>query len=187
MTTVQSYIIDLLRRVAELERRSDGMVKQGAVTDVDPAKGLVRVRLNPDDADEPFKTAWIPYAQIAGALKAHTPPSVGQQMTIISGAGDYRQGLAVPMTWSDKNKSPSEKGDENVITYGDARIELRGDELVITIPKVKIVCGGVTVEITDDGVKIEGGKVTHDGKNIGSTHIHGGVVPGGGTSDVPAN
>ena len=34
---------------------------------------------------------------------------------------------------------------------------------------------------------ITGGKVTHDGKNIGATHIHGGVVPGGGLTDVPAN
>jgi hypothetical protein len=36
-------------------------------------------------------------------------------------------------------------------------------------------------------VAITGGKVTHDGKNIGATHIHGGVVPGGGLTDVPAN
>lgn len=34
---------------------------------------------------------------------------------------------------------------------------------------------------------ITGGRVTHDGNNIGSTHIQGGVVPGGGLTDVPAN
>ena len=34
---------------------------------------------------------------------------------------------------------------------------------------------------------ITGGRVTHDGKNIGSSHIHGGVVSGGDLTDVPAN
>lgn len=32
---------------------------------------------------------------------------------------------------------------------------------------------------------IEGGTLTHDRKNIGSTHKHSGVTPGGGDTDVP--
>jgi hypothetical protein len=47
--------------------------------------------------------------------------------------------------------------------------------------------GGWRSEVSDAGVAITGGKVTHQARNIGSTHIHGGVVPGGGLTDVPAN
>ena len=35
------------------------------------------------------------------------------------------------------------------------------------------------------GFSVEGGSITHDGKNIGSTHAHGGVEPGSGTSGGP--
>jgi len=48
-------------------------------------------------------------------------------------------------------------------------------------------CRPVTLKVTPEGVAITGGKVTHEDKNIGATHIHGGVVPGGGLTDVPAN
>jgi hypothetical protein len=41
--------------------------------------------------------------------------------------------------------------------------------------------------VSNSGVAIVGSMVTHDGRNIGSTHIHGGVAPGGGLTDVPAN
>lgn len=35
------------------------------------------------------------------------------------------------------------------------------------------------------GFSVEGGSITHDGKNIGSTHAHGGIEPGSGTSGGP--
>jgi phage baseplate assembly protein gpV len=173
-------LADTLRRVAEIERRLDSTIKQGRVVDVDAAKGTVRLRLNEDSAAEAFLSPPIPYAQIAGALKVHTPPSVGQQMTIISGAGDFRQGLAVPMTWSDQNQSPSEKGDEHVLTFGSVRMVLVDDGLKISV-------GGVSVEITGSGVAVTGGRVEHDGKNIGSSHVHSGIVVGPANTGVPAN
>ena len=44
---------------------------------------------------------------------------------------------------------------------------------------------GVTVTISASGVDIKGGTVTHDGKNIGSTHVHIGVSPGNSTTGIP--
>lgn len=146
--------VEAFRRIAELERRADGTVKQGRVAEVDPKAGTVRIRLNEEGADEPFLSPPIPYAQMAGALKVHTPPSVGQQMTIISGAGDFRQGIAVPMTWSDKNAAPSDKGDEHVLTFGSARVELRGNEIVVKVPRLFIECDGATFELTGGGLKM---------------------------------
>lgn len=199
----EEIFTDLFRRVAELERRVEGQIKHGRVVNVDAEKGTVRLRLNEEGAEEEFLSPPIPYAQFAGALKVHTPPSVGQQMTIISSTGDLRQGVAVPLSWSEKNAAPSDKGDENVITYGDWRITLdagkieakkgdttvliEGGQVKVTTPKMTFDCDGVTVEITGGGVTISGGTVRHDGKNIGSTHVHGGVMPGGGNTSVPAN
>ena len=130
------------------------------------------------------------------ANRFHTPPSKGQQFTALSPNGDWQQAVALPMTWSDQNQSPSSNGDENVLTYGNVTATIKDGlcevvvgaaSLKLTSAAVTIKVGGVNVEITDSGVAITGGKVTHDGKNIGSTHLHGGVVPGGGLTDVPAN
>jgi phage baseplate assembly protein gpV len=173
-------LVELASRVADLERRFSGVVRHGTVDQVDPAKQIVRLKFGEDKDGNPFLSPWVPYAQIAGALKVHTPPSVGQQMSTLSPSGDWMQSIALPMHWSDQNASPSQNGDENVLTYGNVRATIKDDLVQITV-------GGVTVNISSDGVAITGGKVTHNGKNIGSTHIHGGVVPGGGLTDVPAN
>lgn len=190
---LDQLLTDIIRRQSETDRRLDGMVKQGAVAEVDPKNGTVRLHLGGSDGDD-FLSPHIPYAQMAGGLKVHSPPTVGQQMTILSGSGDFRQGLALPMTWSDNNRAPSEKGDENVITFGNFRAELRGDELLVTIGGFSLSLkssgatfsvDGVTHEITGAGVATDGGEISHDGKNIGSDHIHGGVESGGSTTSGP--
>lgn len=54
--------------------------------------------------------------------------------------------------------------------------------------------GAVRIHLTDDGINLNVGGETlslssegllHNGKNIGSTHKHGGVEPGGGKTDEP--
>ncbi|QHW25640.1 phage baseplate assembly protein [Rhizobium leguminosarum bv. viciae 248] len=71
-------------------------------------------------------------------------------------------------------------GDRMTISDGGT-IELQAGESV----SVKI--GGVTFVVSAEGVDITGGHVKHNGKNIGSTHKHGGVVAGGDDTDVPSN
>jgi phage gp45-like len=53
--------------------------------------------------------------------------------------------------------------------------------------KLEHVVGGVTMTLTAEGLAITGGRITHNSKNIGSDHVHGGVVPGGGNTSIPAN
>jgi len=53
-------LVDLLARVADLERRIAGMVRHGAVAEVDPAAGTVRL-----DFGAGFLSPAVPYAQIA--------------------------------------------------------------------------------------------------------------------------
>ena len=173
-------LVELASRVAELERKVSGQMRHGTVEEVDAAKQIVRLKFGEDVDGKPFLSPWIPYAQVAAALKVHTPPSKGQQFTSLSPGGDWQQAVALPLTWSDQNPSPSDKGDENVLMFGNVRLTVKDD-----LTEIKV--GDVVVKVSGEGVAITGGKVTHDGRNIGSTHIHGGVVPGGGLTDVPAN
>lgn len=187
-------LVELAARIAELERRFSGVMRHGTVEQVDPEKAIVRLRFGEDKEGKPYLSPWVPYAQIAGALKVHTPPTKGQQMTTMSPSGDWMQAIAVPMHWSDQNVSPSPNGDENVLTYGNVRATVKDD-------LVQVIVGGCTFEITSayvkvkiddvghtisgDGLSITGGRVEHDSKNIGSTHKHTDVVPGGGLTGTP--
>lgn len=172
-------IAEVLARVAELERRMDGSQRHGVVHEVDPQAGTVRLRLGEGTDGEPFLSPPIPYAQTMGALKAHIPPSVGQQMTMMAPGGDWRQAVAMGMSASEANPSPSGAGDQNVITFGAVKIALTGDG-------VTIEAGGVTLSITGGGMAVTGGEVTHNGTNIGDDHEHKGVVMGGDNTGPPA-
>jgi phage baseplate assembly protein gpV len=170
-------LAELVAKVNEMERRMANMFRHGPVHSVDTQSQTVRLRLAEGD-DGPVLSPPIPYGQQAGALKVHTPPSVGQNMTAFAPQGDMQQAVAMPFTWNNANASPSQSPSENVITYGGATIKLDGSGLSISK-------GGVTVTISGSGVTITGGQVQHDGKNIGASHTHDGVEPGGGQTGAP--
>jgi len=172
--------MSLLARIAALEHRVAQMMQHGPVAQVDAAKGRVRLRLGGSD-EQPLLGPWIPYAQQAGALKIHSPPTVGQQMVAFSPGGEPRQAIAVASTWSDQNQAPSDKGDENVITFGPWRIEMKSGAVNITGPKIKITGD---VEITGSA-DVNGGTLKHDGKNVGKNHKHSGVQAGAAQTGDP--
>ncbi|PDT05697.1 hypothetical protein CO666_03580 [Rhizobium chutanense] len=70
---------------------------------------------------------------------------------------------------------------DRMIINDDGTIELQAGESL----SVKI--GGVTFVVSAEGVDITGGHVKHNGKNIGDTHVHGGVIAGGDDTAVPSN
>jgi phage baseplate assembly protein gpV len=139
--------------VADLERRISALMRHGTVQEVDPAKALVRLSYGTGSDGQPFLSPWVPYAQIAGALKVHTPPSVGQQMTTVSPNGDFQQAVALPMHWSNQNESPSSAGDEHVLTFGGFTITLTSDKLTVSGPQI----------VLDGDVDLggEGGQLVH--------------------------
>ena len=153
-------LVELASRVAELERRFSGMMRHGTVEEVDPNKQRIRLNFGKDEDGAPFLSPWIPYAQIAGALKIHTPPSKGQQFTSMSANGDWQQAVALPMTWSNQNPSPSSSGDENVLTFGDVRIEIRKNEVILKI-------GPTVAKLTGSKIILQADKI----ETVGLTKI----------------
>ena len=129
-------LAELASRVADLERRMTGVMRHGKVHSVDPAQQIVRLDFGESTEGGKFLSPEIPYAQIAGALKVHTPPSVGQQMTMMAPSGDWQQAVAMPMHWSGQNPSPSTSGSEHVLKFGGFTITLTGDKLLVSGPVV---------------------------------------------------
>jgi len=181
---LDDILVQLIGRIARLEQRLDTTVVHGKVTDVDTEKQLARVQMGGADG-ETYKSPWVPYGQTAGALKVHAPPSVGQNMTLINPAGDPSQGVLMPMTWNNQNASPSTKNDENVLTFGNVRIEIKNDRLFLKVGGSEITVSGDKLQIKA-ATEFEGDSVKHKGKAIDNTHKHLGVRRGGETSDEPA-
>lgn len=141
----------LLDRITRVETRMDNQVRHGKVTDVDTKKQLCRIEIGERNG-KPVKSPWVPYAQFAGDYKSHTPPTKGQQLSIFAPNGEFRQAVVMPFTWTNQNKSPSDKEDEHVHTYGkDYRIREKQDRRETTVGKVKITQtkDAVTFSVSD--------------------------------------
>lgn len=164
---------DLYGRIAEIERRNRNRKRTGLVNEIDLQKGLARVEFQ-TDGDQPYVGPWMPWKEVAaGGIKSHIPPTVGEQVDVVSENGDMTDGIIDMSTPSNANPRPHD-GPEAVITYGGSRVVI-GDGVVTITADVEI----------NGALRVAGPAVTHNGTNIGDTHVHGGVQPGGGVTAVP--
>ncbi len=165
---IEAIIARMERRIVDLEQRFDKVVRHGAVTDIDEKSHRVRLRIGGTD-EKPLKSPWVPYGQIAGALKLHSMPSEGQTMTLLCPTGDFRQAVAIPLTWSDQNKSPSDKKGEHVLTFENVTVTLKKDSL-------KFAVGDASLELNKDFIKSLLGQSEHeikpDRQNIKSDNVY---------------
>jgi phage baseplate assembly protein V len=139
------------RRIQNLERRIENMVRVAKVTEVDAAKGLVKFQ------DGDFLSEWQPWVQRAGTIKDWQPPSVGEQVLAISPSGQPEQAWVQPGGFSDANPQPHNVEAEHVLTtIGSMRIQATGTEVTITV-------GGTVITAKDGEATIKADKIVLDG------------------------
>lgn len=149
--------------IAMLKARHGNSIKVGPVEQLDPQKGY-RIRLGGTDA-EPYLSPWIPHPESG---KSSVPLKKGQIVGLLSPVGDMRKAILVRGGYSDEHASPNEDMAANV--FRDAGV-------TVTIASGKLIVEG--------DIEFKGNSVKHNGKEIGDTHKHTGVVPGGGLTGVP--
>lgn len=138
---LEDQLADIYKRIAELDRRQQNAKRTGTIHEVDAKKGLARVMLKNegDDGGKPYLGPWMPWGEIsAGAIKTHFPPSVGQQVKVVSESGDLSDAeidMSIP---SNDNPRPHDKEAEGVITVGDTRIFFSGDAVKIKSPRIDL-------------------------------------------------
>ncbi|MBI1620157.1 baseplate assembly protein [Aquamicrobium sp. cd-1] len=150
-------------------------LKVGPVEMIDAQKGY-RLRLGGSD-EKPFLSPWYPHPETG---KTSVPLKKGQIVGVINPSGDPRQGILIRGGYSNEHSSPNTDMNANVFEDAGVRVTIADGALQVSV-------AAVTLTISSSGLSISGGRVEHDGKNIGSDHVHGGVVPGGANTDVPAN
>jgi len=132
---VSMELLEVLTRIAELERKLDSMFRHGPVHDRNKIDGRWFVRLKIGGADDdPFLSPWIPYSSPNGGpngLNVHRVPAEGEQLTMLSPAGDPRQAVATSLFWSDHHPPPSDEADALVVTHPLFRLEIENGVLTI--------------------------------------------------------
>jgi phage baseplate assembly protein V len=164
---------DLEARVAQLERRLANLMTPGRVTHVDAVNKMIRMDLG--DADEPMLSPWVRYGQIAGKLKVHTLPTVGQQMTLFSASGDVEQGVALPLGWSNDHVAPGD-GEDPVLVFGQVRVEIEDAAILATVGAatfrfdattgLTVEVGGSTFTVTPEQIRSLSEEIRTSGKTV---------------------
>ncbi|KTQ95010.1 hypothetical protein NS226_13850 [Aureimonas ureilytica] len=172
--SVYRKIAELRQLVEEMRSTVANLLRPGTISAVDPEKGY-RLKLGQDGEGGDWLSPWLPHPETG---KTSVPLKVGQVVGLISPNGDMRQGFLLRGGYGGEHKSPSADMDANVFEDAGVRIEVADGGLVIT-------AGKVSVKISGEGLTVTGGRVTHDGRNIGSGHIHGGIRRGGDRTDPP--
>lgn len=203
MTSIAGQLVEAFQRIQQLEHRTARMFRPATVAEVDNAKQRVRVHLDEPEANRVL-SPWLPHAQFAApdnGLKAHTPMKQGQAVSLLAAAGELRQAVVLPFTWSDAAPSPGSE-DHPVLTFGQWKVEAKGDSikasfggssLELTPSAFEVNVNGASIKLDADAfrmiaklVKAEGESLKHNEKDVGDTHKHTEVMPGPALTGPPA-
>ncbi|UMZ13277.1 phage baseplate assembly protein V [Pseudomonas sp. MPFS] len=187
------------------DRMLAGLIIPCSVVGVDLAAAMVRVS---DGAG--WTSAWVRWhSQAAGKARHWRAPSLGEQGALISPSGEPAQGTFVPGLYGNAGTQPDNRDHVEVWRFDDGgslvydwqaksysislpsgtvTIQVAGSSAVISDSAItaKADTISLTGQITLNGdVQINGASLQHNGVNVGSTHTHPGVMPGGGSTATP--
>lgn len=145
--------------IADIARRLASIVRVGRVAEVDCAQVRVRVSFGQGGAN---KTAWIPWMTgRAGATKDWNPPSVGEQVVVLSPSGNLAAGfiLAGAINWNEK-PAPDSMAHVTKTVFSDGTTitqDAQAKTYEVNVPSggtLSLVCGSSSITIENGGIYI---------------------------------
>ncbi|RLM12569.1 baseplate assembly protein [Gibbsiella quercinecans] len=192
-------------QLTEILRLLTNLIRIGTISDVDTENGLCRVKTGE------LETTWLNWLTMrAGNARTWWAPSVGEQVIILSMAGELTTAFVLPAVFSDANPAPSGSDSDLVVTFQDgARFSYSPENGELAIDGIKTAVFKASTGITLDTPKVtctklletaelsvkDGGEmrgdIRHSGGEFSSngvvvdTHQHSGVETGSGNSGGP--
>jgi len=156
------------------------MLRRATLVEVDDEKGQQRVRVK-GLAGEELRDVYRPQAH------GFTSTPVAGAVGIIANLGGRSdRGLVLGLESEGlRPKSIGAGGTAIYDAYGNIASIVQARTRIAHSTEIVFEAGGTKLTINAAGVKIEGARVEHDGKNIGKTHTHSGIVRGGANTDPP--
>lgn len=180
MSSMEDLLTQLIQEVQEVRRRQSQMIRRGTVHALRKGGNEMQIRYGTDDDGQPLVGPWVPVSGGNGTgSKTRHAYTVGEHVMSFNPDGDWEGAEVHPSNHHQGGQSPSQAQGEHVIhDGGGVRIAVRDGKLTQT-------AGGVTTVLSSSGWETTGGTMKHDGKNVGSSHTHGGVEAGSGQTAGP--
>ena len=181
--------------IAALSRLIENLIRLGTIAEVDhgslPAKRPARVRVQSGD----LLTGWLPWTALrAGTTRDWDPPTVGEQVLVLSPSGQTAQGIAITGLFSALIPANGDRAGLHRRTYPDGAVveyDSKAHQLLATLP-----AGGRVEIVAPGGFKLQGDvdidglvTVTRDVVAAGISlvkHPHGGVQSGNAKTGAPS-
>lgn len=140
----------------DVDRRIENILQLGTIASVDYANARVRVKAGG------LLTAPLPWlTPRAGSARTWWPPSVGEQVLLLSPGGDPARGVVLPGLYTTANAAPGMGEKLHQTTYDDGAVvsyDAETHTLTATLPD------GATAALTATGGVSITGDVTVNGK-----------------------
>lgn len=167
------------------EYEANATSKRGRVVDRDPAKHRIRVQFEDEDG---MVSAWIDVlGRSAGGVQSFMMPSMGDEVwCALDPKGE--DGCLIGSKYNDQNAPPFGSNEDVGMVWpgGSFHLDVGSGAVTVTTngPVDITTSGDATIKAAN--IKLESATLTHNGVNIGDTHKHAGVAPGGAKTDVPS-
>lgn len=165
---------------ADINRRIENLIRIGTIAEADHAARKIRVKSGD------LLTGWLPWpAEIGRNYKRWRPLRVGTGVIVACASGDPAQAQVIGMLYTDALVSPSSSADIDMIEFDDgSAIEHNAAAHTLKIHAAgELTLSGSTIKMLGP-VTQTGGDMTSDGISA-QHHTHGGIAPGGASTDEP--
>lgn len=160
-----------VRGLSEGDRRSGSGVRPGKVLEIQVSGSGVRVRVKLDDGVTSDFLPWMTWA--AGTLRVWSPPTLGEQVLVLSPSGEPHQGFVAPALFSQAFPTPSTNLKHTLLQWQDGgyiRYESDTRRMYLHAP----------CDVRVEGNLIVSGDVMAQGGGLSMVnHRHPGIEPGG--------
>ena len=155
-----------MNNTAELLRLISNLIRTGTVAEVDHATARVRVTIGE------LLTAWLPWLeQRAGTTRTWSPPTVGEQVAVLSPGGDLAAAIVLTGIYRQAHPAPSQSADVwhtvmpdgAVIEYDHAAHRLLAEtgpsKIVMDRDRILLESNGSTIELDASGIRLNGARI----------------------------
>lgn len=187
---VSEAIVNLIHREIERANRTVSKSHAGVIDSYDPQNHAVKVKFMTelDDEGNPKISGWIPLGVQSGGANTSwvIGPTPGDQAVVSHLEGDAESGHVTHFLHNDVDRPPVVQSGEVHLKTQSATIHIdqSGNVTINNSGLLNIISNEIIIK-SNGSIVLQSGLLTHNGVNVGSTHVHGGVVAGGADTSGP--
>lgn len=147
--------VKVLAQLEDAQRRIFNMVRFAKVSQIDHKNYRIKAIYAKGPNGEPVETPWMRWSTRSGKIKEWSPPSVDEQIMMISPSGVIGiSSWGAPGGFSNKNKQNHDKDGEHKLSIGKTSITVKDGEVLINTKKFRVETPGGKVEFDNSNSSI---------------------------------